>query len=71
MFENVALPLTIAGYQPREVGRRVRAALAKVGLGDKEKQLPIALSGGEQQRVGIVPIGIQHTDGAIIAPKDT
>jgi cell division transport system ATP-binding protein len=53
VFDNVALPLTIAGYQPREVGRRVRAALAKVGLGDKEKQLPIALSGGEQQRVGI------------------
>jgi len=53
VFHNVALPLTIAGYQPREVGRRVRAALAKLGLSDKEKQLPIALSGGEQQRVGI------------------
>ena len=53
VFENVALPLTISGYQPREIGRRVRAALSKVGLGDKEKQLPVALSGGEQQRVGI------------------
>ncbi|MEJ6592560.1 MAG: cell division ATP-binding protein FtsE [SAR86 cluster bacterium] len=53
VYDNVALPLTIAGYQPREVGRRVRAALAKVGLGNKEKQLPVALSGGEQQRVGI------------------
>lgn len=53
VFDNVALPLTIAGYQPRELGRRVRAALDKVGLLDKEKQNPIALSGGEQQRVGI------------------
>ena len=53
VYDNVALPLTIAGYSPREVGRRVRAALTKVGLGDKEKKFPVALSGGEQQRVGI------------------
>jgi cell division transport system ATP-binding protein len=53
VFDNVALPLTVAGYQSREVGRRVRAALDKVGLLNKEKQNPIALSGGEQQRVGI------------------
>lgn len=53
VFENVALPLQIAGYQSRDVGRRVRAALDKVGLLDKEKHNPIALSGGEQQRVGI------------------
>jgi len=53
VFENVALPLQIAGYQSREVGRRVRAALDKVNLLDKEKHSPITLSGGEQQRVGI------------------
>ena len=53
VFNNVALPLIIAGFQPRDVGRRVRAALDKVGLLSKEKQLPITLSGGEQQRVGI------------------
>lgn len=53
VFENVALPLQIAGYQSRDVGRRVRAALDKVGLLQKEKQNPITLSGGEQQRVGI------------------
>lgn len=53
VFENVALPLQIAGYQSREVGRRVRASLDKVGLLDKEKHNPITLSGGEQQRVGI------------------
>jgi cell division transport system ATP-binding protein len=53
VFDNVALPLTISGYQPREIGRRVRAALSKVGLADKEKHYPVTLSGGEQQRVGI------------------
>jgi len=53
VYDNVALPLTIAGFSPKEVGRRVRAALSKVGLSDKEKKFPVALSGGEQQRVGI------------------
>jgi cell division transport system ATP-binding protein len=53
VYHNVALPLVIAGYQPREVGRRVRAALDKVGLLNKEKLNPIELSGGEQQRIGI------------------
>lgn len=53
VFDNVALPLEIAGYQRRETGRRVRAALSKVGLQKQEKKYPIALSGGEQQRVGI------------------
>lgn len=53
VFENVALPLQIAGYSHRELGRRVRAALDKVGLLDRENQSPITLSGGEQQRVGI------------------
>jgi cell division transport system ATP-binding protein len=53
VYDNVALPLVISGYQPREVGRRVRAALDKVGLLSKEKAMPITLSGGEQQRVGI------------------
>ncbi len=53
VFENVALPLQIAGYQAGEVGRRVRAALDKVGLLNKERHNPIMLSGGEQQRVGI------------------
>lgn len=53
VFDNVALPLIIAGYQPRDVARRVRAALDKVGLLKKENQMPITLSGGEQQRVGI------------------
>lgn len=53
VYDNVALPLVIAGYQPKEIGRRVRAALDKVGLLRKEKLMPVTLSGGEQQRVGI------------------
>ena len=53
VFDNVALPLLIAGYSPRDTGRRVRAALEKVGLLSREKDRPITLSGGEQQRVGI------------------
>ncbi|MGA0264379.1 MAG: cell division ATP-binding protein FtsE [Lysobacterales bacterium] len=51
--DNVALPLLIAGLRYREIRKRVRAALDKVGLLEKEKAWPLALSGGEQQRVGI------------------
>jgi len=53
VFDNVALPLIVIGMPHDEIQKRVRAALGKVGLGGKEKQLPITLSGGEQQRVGI------------------
>jgi len=53
VFDNVALPLVIAGVPHQEIGRRVRASLDKVGLLNKEKSLPITLSGGQQQRVGI------------------
>ncbi|MDD5250185.1 MAG: ATP-binding cassette domain-containing protein [Rhodocyclaceae bacterium] len=53
VFENAMLPLSIAGFPPREAGKRVRAALDKVGLLEREKAMPIALSGGEQQRLAI------------------
>jgi cell division transport system ATP-binding protein len=53
VFDNVALPLVIAGCDHREVGRRARAALDKVGLLERERAMPVTLSGGEQQRVGI------------------
>jgi cell division transport system ATP-binding protein len=53
VFDNVMLPLAVTGVPPREGGRRVRAALDKVGLRDRERALPVALSGGEQQRVCI------------------
>lgn len=53
VFDNVALPLVIAGCQHQDIGRRVRASLDKVGLLGMEKKYPVMLSTGEQQRVGI------------------
>jgi cell division transport system ATP-binding protein len=52
-FDNVALPLSINDTTSVDINRRVRAALNKVGLLDKEKVMPITLSGGEQQRLAI------------------
>ena len=53
VFDNVALPLRIGGAGRVEAGKRVRAALDKVGLLGKEALNPAALSAGQQQRVGI------------------
>ncbi len=53
VFDNVAMPLIVAGLGHNEVSRRVHAVLDKVGLLKREKAYPITLSGGEQQRVGI------------------
>lgn len=53
VFDNVALPLIIAGYSTDEIKRRSRAALDKVGLLGKERLDPITLSAGEQQRLSI------------------
>jgi cell division transport system ATP-binding protein len=53
VHENVALPLIIAGLPRRELDKRVRAALDQVGLLNRERCLPVELSTGEQQRVGI------------------
>jgi cell division transport system ATP-binding protein len=53
VFDNVMLPLQICGFDYRESHKRVRAALDKVGLLKREKSHPIALSGGEQQRLCI------------------
>ena len=53
VFDNVALPLRIAGGGPIEIGKRVRGALDKVGLLSRERSMPETLSAGEQQRVGI------------------
>ena len=53
VFDNVLLPLQICGFDSRESAKRVRAALDKVNLLKREKTNPIALSGGEQQRLCI------------------
>lgn len=52
-YENVMLPLTIAGVPMREAQTRVNAALERVGLGGRGSEMPLTLSGGEQQRVAI------------------
>jgi cell division transport system ATP-binding protein len=53
VFQNVALPLAITGFPRKEIAKRTRAALDKVGLLGREKARPITLSGGEQQRLCI------------------
>lgn len=53
VFDNVALPLVVCGFSHTEIIKRVRGALERVNLGHKERARPVALSGGEQQRVGI------------------
>jgi cell division transport system ATP-binding protein len=53
VFDNVMLPLVVCGNTTGEAARRARAALDKVGLAGREKAAPIALSGGEQQRLCI------------------
>ncbi len=70
VFDNVALPLIVAGVGRHEVARRVRAALDKVGLLAKENKLPLALSGGEQQRIGIAR-AVVNKPSLILADEPT
>jgi cell division transport system ATP-binding protein len=70
VFENTALPLRIAGLRGAETGRRVRASLDKVGLLGREKSMPIALSGGEQQRLCIAR-AIVNRPSILVADEPT
>ncbi|HIL77797.1 MAG: cell division ATP-binding protein FtsE [Methyloprofundus sp.] len=70
VFDNIALPLVVAGVGPYEVARRVRAALDKVGLLGKENKYPLALSGGEQQRIGIAR-AVVNKPALILADEPT
>lgn len=70
VFENVSLPLSISGFSRGDAARRVRAALDKVGLLDREKANPIQLSGGEQQRLCIAR-AIVNRPAVLIADEPT
>jgi cell division transport system ATP-binding protein len=69
-YDNAALPLRIAGFTQAQTGRRVRAALDKVGLLGREKSMPVALSGGEQQRLCIAR-AIVNRPSILIADEPT
>jgi cell division transport system ATP-binding protein len=70
VFENAILPLSIAGFSRTDANKRVRAALDKVGLLHREKANPIALSGGEQQRLCIAR-AIVNRPAILIADEPT
>ncbi|MDP2784482.1 MAG: cell division ATP-binding protein FtsE [Sulfurimicrobium sp.] len=70
VFNNVMLPLEITGFDQNEAAKRSRAALDKVGLLGREKTMPIALSGGEQQRLCIAR-AIVHRPAILLADEPT
>ena len=70
VIENVSLPLIISGYNRIDIHKRATAALRQVGLQHKAETLPHALSGGEQQRVGIAR-AIIHKPAILLADEPT
>ena len=70
VFDNVALPLRIVGFDAADIPGRVSAALDKVGLLERSRSQPIALSGGEQQRLCIAR-AIVHRPAIVLADEPT
>ncbi len=69
-LENVLLPLEIVGLPYREAVRRAQAALDKVGLLERAKANPVALSGGEQQRLAIAR-AVVNRPAVLVADEPT
>ena len=69
-FDNVALPLRVAGVSERDIARPVADMLEWVGLGDRQDARPATLSGGEQQRVAIARAVIARPD-MLVADEPT
>ncbi|HEX5341414.1 MAG TPA: ATP-binding cassette domain-containing protein [Duganella sp.] len=70
VLANVMLPLLVTGASHGQAEQRARAALEKVGLGDRASAQPLALSGGEQQRVSIAR-AIVNRPQVILADEPT
>ena len=70
LFENIALPLHVIGFEKDEIIDRVTESLEEIGLVGKEEHFPEELSGGEQQRACVARALVKDPD-IILADEPT